>query len=561
MSLQVWLPLNGNLDNQGLTPVTVTNNGAIVDNNGKIGKCYSFDGSDDYIRYTGVDISGWTQLSVSCWVYFTSTLKNVFGFSDPNSYWQFIIYNNTLEIRDNGTGQSGTRKSYSLGTNTADTWIHFCFTYNSGVVNIYRNGELLSTNNTGGTCFNSNVNICTIGSDWASGTSSYCFPGKINDFRVYDHVLSVQEVKKLAQGLILHYPLNYANLNLLKKACFTNEQITAMTVSNAVNIGEWKRENSQVVLSMDGSYVKLHYDASTSRYGIHQEFNLSPNTYTMSIKTGGRCTLSCGLATGWPSTNVITSNAPGIYSTTFTVTEETTYRIYIYTTSSNPDIWFNFPKIEVGSSVTKWMPHADELENYNIIYDITGYKNHGTVVGSLTAAAGGPRYKSSTVFDSGSYIKKTDFNYASNIWSVSCWFKKTSNVTSSFETILGLTRGDGTDTNKKFSLYIKDAAVGFAGEQIPHSSLITIDKTKWHHVCITSDGSSHKYYLDGALKNTFSNTTNLIDCTDFVVGGRAAIEDAASIGTPWGGNISDVRFYATALNADDIAELYALGNT
>lgn len=131
MSLQVWLPLNGNLDNQSLTPVTVTNNGAIVDNSGKIGKCYSFDGSDDYIRYTGIDISGWTQLSVSCWVYFTSTLKNVFGFSDPNGYWQFIIYNNTLEIRDNGTGQSGTRKSYSLGTNAANTWIHFCFTYNS----------------------------------------------------------------------------------------------------------------------------------------------------------------------------------------------------------------------------------------------------------------------------------------------------------------------------------------------------------------------------------------------------------------------------------------------
>jgi len=37
MALQVWLPLNGNLNNQGLSNVTVTNNGATVDNNGKIG--------------------------------------------------------------------------------------------------------------------------------------------------------------------------------------------------------------------------------------------------------------------------------------------------------------------------------------------------------------------------------------------------------------------------------------------------------------------------------------------------------------------------------------------
>lgn len=544
MSLQVWLPLNGNLDNQGLIPVTVTNNGAIVDNSGKIGKCYSFDGSDDYIKYTGLDISGQSQLSVCLWVNFSSTLKNVFGFCDPNGYWQFIIYNNTLEIRDNGTGQSGTRKSYSLGTNTADTWIHFCFTYNSGVVNIYRNGELLSTNNTGGTCFNSNVNICTIGSDWASGTSSYCFPGKLNDFRVYDHVLSTQEVKKLAQGLILHYPLNYANLNLLKKACFTNEQITAMTVSNAVNIGEWKRENSQVVLSMDGSYVKLHYDASTSRYGIHQEFNLSPNTYTMSIKTGGRCTLSCGLATGWPSTNVITSNAPGIYSTTFTVTEETTYRIYIYTTSSNPDIWFNFPKIEVGSSATKWMPHADELENYNIIYDITGYKNHGTIIGSLTAAADTPRYKSCIVNNDTSYI--TCPQLFGEIQTISFWLKSD--------------KSNGCfiiEPNSKLGFCISNNLLLISKwSQLTYSATLFISN-EWNHIVLVKTGESTALlYINGVEITTRGSNSNNIAHTVSVpwLFWRSYNENYHGIGS-----MSDVRIYVTALSADEVAELYALG--
>ena len=45
MSLRVWLPLNGNLNNYGISDITVTNNGATVDNNGKIGKCYKFDGT------------------------------------------------------------------------------------------------------------------------------------------------------------------------------------------------------------------------------------------------------------------------------------------------------------------------------------------------------------------------------------------------------------------------------------------------------------------------------------------------------------------------------------
>jgi hypothetical protein len=36
-------------------------------------------------------------------------------------------------------------------------------------------------------------------------------------------------------------------------------------------------------------------------------------------------------------------------------------------------------------------------------------------------------------------------------------------VTNTFESILALSRGDGTDTNKKFSVYIKNDAVGFVG--------------------------------------------------------------------------------------------------
>ena len=45
MSLQVWLPLNGDLRNNGLADISVTNNGATINNAGKIGKCYSFNGS------------------------------------------------------------------------------------------------------------------------------------------------------------------------------------------------------------------------------------------------------------------------------------------------------------------------------------------------------------------------------------------------------------------------------------------------------------------------------------------------------------------------------------
>ena len=56
MGLQIWLPLNGSLENQGLSNYTVINNGATIDNNGKIGKCYSFNGSNNDLKITNFNI-------------------------------------------------------------------------------------------------------------------------------------------------------------------------------------------------------------------------------------------------------------------------------------------------------------------------------------------------------------------------------------------------------------------------------------------------------------------------------------------------------------------------
>ena len=82
------------------------------------------------------------------------------------------------------------------------------------------------------------------------------------------------------------------------------------------------------------------------------------------------------------------------------------------------------------------------------------------------------------------------------------------------------------------------------------------DKTLWHHVCLVNNNKSYTYYLDGVSIITFTNSNCLTDCTDFVVGGRAAVENAATIGAQWGGYISDVRFYATTLTLSQVQELY-----
>ena len=49
MALKIWLPLNGNLENKGISDGTVAFVGSpTVNNTGKIGKCYTLNGSNGF---------------------------------------------------------------------------------------------------------------------------------------------------------------------------------------------------------------------------------------------------------------------------------------------------------------------------------------------------------------------------------------------------------------------------------------------------------------------------------------------------------------------------------
>lgn len=212
MALQVWLPLNGNLNNNGLNNgYTITNTGT-VDASGKIGPCYSY--SNTYTMLQQSPISGLGCFSVACWVYLISTTHNIFTFEN-DSWWQFVLYNNTLGIRDPVSGLTGTRIDKSITTIPQTTWVHLAFVYNFGTVMFYQNGVLKDTlvYHEGAT-MNTHDTLC-IGADVKNGVNYYPGNCKINDFRVYDHCLTQQEIKEISKGLVLHYPLNSTSSTIL----------------------------------------------------------------------------------------------------------------------------------------------------------------------------------------------------------------------------------------------------------------------------------------------------------------------------------------------------------
>jgi len=102
----------------------------------------------------------------------------------------------------------------NITTLTTGVWTHLCATYDNRTVKVYVNGELQYTTTTG-----SDVNFANMTrADLNSWYGAYKGQHYENDVRFYNHALTAEEVKEIAKGLIVHYPLaGYPNSNILNK--------------------------------------------------------------------------------------------------------------------------------------------------------------------------------------------------------------------------------------------------------------------------------------------------------------------------------------------------------
>jgi hypothetical protein len=88
MSLQIWMPLTGNLDNYGLSSVNCSTSATSVYENGKIGKCLSVSSSS----YLTIPYNGGSQSSFtfSFWMKIPTAMKS-------NTDWEVMMQFNCLD--------------------------------------------------------------------------------------------------------------------------------------------------------------------------------------------------------------------------------------------------------------------------------------------------------------------------------------------------------------------------------------------------------------------------------------------------------------------------------
>ena len=207
MSLQVWLPLNGNLQNKGIGEFSTSTTSVTYSTNGKIGnKCLTSQISSISVP----NMIGKKQMSFAYWVkIITATSTNWLdsfrwystdGTNDQSSRQEFYT-NSTLTGIWFKADSSGVN-SISGKTNVVGEWRHYAATldYQTGDVKFYINGSLVGSTKSLDT------------SHYIKGTNFLLHENNldhaINDFRLYDHVLSLKEIKEISKGLVLHYPLD-----------------------------------------------------------------------------------------------------------------------------------------------------------------------------------------------------------------------------------------------------------------------------------------------------------------------------------------------------------------
>lgn len=590
MSLQVWLPLNGNIDNQGLSNITTASIGTLSTSAGKIGSSsYVFNGSNGISINRQILPSKTPEWSFACWFYLDNTTSTTAAclFSErtggnANGYTIFIYPNNSTVFVDDGVRWTIVPMTFSSAT-----WYHFAVTRSTSGKKIYVNGELKSSTTTVGSTSAVNANGCTVGlaqSSSALATGNQGWIGRLNDVRIYNHCLSQKEVKEIAKGLILHHKLNsissLANPNLLP-----DTNVNSLTKVVGTN-------NRYYESSSSGTYTATFESISDPpiqgiNYGIHYTVTVASGFHGLTWYTGGLIsvtdepyTLSCyikKISSGDVSVKfqygkspyvadtitLINDNAWHQYSWTFTPNTASggaaasgTTRIYGAGPSTVGEIIVCGWKLEKGEQATRWLEYNTVDTPILCTDDVSGY-NHAAIANSVEVSSDTARYGAAANFSTATstFTLNPCFSVGQNInqMSVSIWFK-TNTLNNTKPNLVSL----GGNAFFRFRLesttglwyYIRVGSTQVSSTY----SCKTVTDDSWHFYTITFNEGIVIVYLDGEQIGTTNHTStaNYLNCNNnvWVLAGYSNSSER------YVGSLSDFRIYATALSAADVKELY-----
>lgn len=533
------MPLNGNLNTQGLSDFTVTKESAVtVDSSGKIGQCYSFanDGKGISINNNFIDLLG-TSYSATAWV---NPVGNHLQYNGPiissgnwnSSCWSFGLSQNNSQVDVMSPGYN----KYITCSVPTNTWTHLaCCMSSDGVCKLYKNGEYVGSTTVSSSALRSDASNTTIGR--ASYTTYFGFNGKINDVRLYNHCLSEKEIKEISKGLVLHYPLNGS------AGCGSN------------------------LLLKSNRYIHTTSYAMADYYFVSGEAPVNGQTYTIQLKGElGEGRAYFGIYnSGGSASNTSLSSAQlvnGIYTRTFTwsvsSSSNTYLRVYHMPSSATSYSTIEWVKLEPGSVATPYCLNHTEDDDGNVVHDCSGYGYNGTITGILTTSSDSARYNLSTYTSSGdtNYITTPTLHLPGDQITMTYWFKS-SNKSPGNGYHEPFNDGITYELGMSGSGYLRAGLYVNGTRYVADGTSSKLTDGSWHMCTMTYDGTTIKRYVDAVMEKSTTVSGTLATSGYFVLGHLLTSSDYCSKET----YTSDVRLYTTALSESDIKELYETGQS
>lgn len=570
MSLLLWLPLDGNLTNNGINEYIIKDMG-IIYGGGKLGKCMDCTGNTAntkrlYINSNDFHFTG--SFSWTAWIYPVhntsySTGNYVFtvGRVDAGSERGYgcNILSNAIRIWYN-------KGCWDIPV-TLNTWYHIACVVNKTENKIYTylNGSLARTIAITSPPTYNDSNGLHIGAFGYKNGVIYPFFGKINDFRIYDEVLSPREVKEISKGLILHYPLNQLekNVNVAKgngtiksspewiqinipTASSTNQCMSAGCVqkSGYFNVGDVCRTRFRLKFS----------DLTSTQSNVTVRMQFSGNGKYFSNIWGD------GQALG--STKAIPSGSGEfLYDSAFTITENHMKEEYW-----NSSLRFDYYKsgtvyikdFKVArETADTWTPSLDASDTWRdgVEYDVSGYGHNGTY-----NTATFPNISTNTPMNNmcykfgGATRIQGELSQDVTCLKTACTFSIWANPSTQAVMAFGIksTSLYFTSDNSNNKLLCWNNGDSFDSTFIDsNGKSISYKLNEWHMYTVVTTASENKLYIDGIYKGKSkvykNNFSNLIAVASW----RNSTED-----WKFKGYLSDFRIYATALSDADVLDLY-----
>ena len=380
--LQLFLPLNNDLTNLGLSKTNIVSSGAEL-----YESSYVFDGASSFMSLSNLNkffTGGSNNFSICFWLkHYGNNRRGVifgnYGLSGASKAVNLeVTASNTLRF------YWAANPDYSVGVVAQNVWNHYSIVYNGTSVKFYMNGDLIADKAVTLSTI-SDTSLFYLGRD--SRTGATAFYGGISDFRIYDHALSVKEIRDLSVGLVAHYKLDDRNVenttNMLNKVTVNNARLA--TYKNGIEVLPISGDAYCSLVLKSALVVGTVYTLSFDVTGIDSNDVINYGFYYNS------------------KMNYVTRLKNGRNSITFTAeVSQSTMTFDDSGRVNDNSIYLTNFQLEQKDHATPYCKTS--RTNYEIV-DYSGYRNNLTSVGSFTVDSNTGRYDCCSKFTASTYAK------------------------------------------------------------------------------------------------------------------------------------------------------------